>query len=167
VCGPSTFEQSDRPIGRSAPSAMANPPPTRPPLDMAYADGRLFVIDAPAASVRIFDVAMDPTAAVAPITKPDAPLITLLPIRMISYPILSNALYGITASAATAACGARVFVGNTDSATIAEMTRDGVCVRTFDVAGGGVTGPLRSGSAMAERACSQPIAMRQPSTPWL
>jgi hypothetical protein len=45
------------------------------PLAVAYADGRLFVSDHAASAVRMFDVALDPTAVAAPISKAGARLL--------------------------------------------------------------------------------------------
>jgi hypothetical protein len=101
------------------------------PLDVAYADGRLFVIDDVASAVRIFDVAMDPTAVAAPI-------LTLQPICVIdsnAVPELVNPFAIITTASTPSLCSgsARVFVCNSDSSTIVEMTREGTRVRTFAV----------------------------------
>jgi hypothetical protein len=107
------------------------------PLDVAYADGRLFVTDSNARTVRIFDVAMDPTAVAAPIAKDGAPLLTLQPISLVSSTTIPELTYpsSMTATPATALRGARVFVSNDGRSTIVEMTRDGVCVRTLDMDG--------------------------------
>jgi hypothetical protein len=107
------------------------------PLDIAYADGRLFVTDSAARALRIYAVAIDATAFAAPIAKAGAPLLALQSIAVIdrkSIAELTNP-FSMTATPATALCGARVFVGNSDFSTIVEMTRDGVHVRTFDMNG--------------------------------
>jgi hypothetical protein len=80
-------------------------------------------------------VAMDPTAAAAPITKADAPLLVLQPIARIdskTVPALGS-LSVITATAAAPVRESRVSVGHADCSRIVELTRDGLLVRTFEM----------------------------------
>jgi hypothetical protein len=81
------------------------------PYDVAYADGRLFVTEWNAPFLRIMDVAMDPTAAAAPITEDQRPLITLRPITVVHAPVGAQGAFPV-AVLHTSTEGVRVSLGS-------------------------------------------------------
>jgi hypothetical protein len=103
------------------------------PIDVACADGRLFVADALGAAVCLIDVAMDPKARSAPISTDGTPLVVFTPVRVIAAGGLAipgfRTPYGVTAIETPA--GVRVFVCESNSNKVAELTREGSFVREY------------------------------------
>jgi hypothetical protein len=148
------------------------------PMDMAYADGRLFVTSGEANAVRIFEVAMDPTASAAPIRTEGAPLITLNPIAVVTARALHmRSVYAVTtAPSERETGGVRVFVGSWKNDETAELTAEGrfvrrvridadvgaSCTQALTVAGGRLFAALpKSVKALSISRVPQPQPQRQ------
>jgi hypothetical protein len=113
------------------------------PMDVAHVDGRLFCTDG-SDSVRIFDVAMHPTAVAAPVTKDGAPLVVAHPIAQVTGNAAKfSSAYGIAAAPSLSVPGGvRVFRGSNARAEVAELSRDGVRIRTFKIDGVDTATPI-------------------------
>jgi hypothetical protein len=106
-------------------------------MDMAEADGRLFVTDVAAHTVCVYDMALHSTARDRPIASDGAQFVTLRPRTVLTASTLFGLQhvnpYGIAATVPTAsACPARVFVGSSNASDIVELTSDGTVARKFD-----------------------------------